>query len=146
MSKNLEDEIVITKAQNGTTRALRTVTASTMIAQAGCEAQGQMSQVGCGKDLERLDLNWLVRAHESQVAPPKRSLDGHPELNWTGPAPCVASCRQSHPFAKNAKGCATRFDPAPILGGAIFQKSLLHSSNGIHPVEPQSPFGQTSNL
>jgi hypothetical protein len=34
MSKNLEGEIWTTKAQNGTMRALRTVTASTMIVQA----------------------------------------------------------------------------------------------------------------
>jgi hypothetical protein len=43
MSKNLEGEILMTKAQNGTTRPVRTVTASVMIAQGRGAAQGQMS-------------------------------------------------------------------------------------------------------
>jgi hypothetical protein len=53
MSKNLEVEILMTKAQNGTTRTVRTVTASIIIAQVRGAAQGQMSHWGCGNVLSK---------------------------------------------------------------------------------------------
>ena len=54
MSKNLEGEILITQAQNGTTRSLRAVTASTMIAQLDARRK-----VRCHKGaVENVGLEW----------------------------------------------------------------------------------------
>ena len=49
ISKNLEAELAGTQSQNGTTRGLRTVTASTMIADWSLRGKVRCHRPGCGK-------------------------------------------------------------------------------------------------